>query len=87
MSRCPAMTWAMCGGSPFRIGVGDEHPSEVVRGVVQRAAVAGSVSPVRARAAASMLRMVAAGIARFSAPTRRWNSTGAGGSQTRSWSS
>ena len=68
-------------------GVGDEHPAEVVRGEVQRAAVGGSVSPVRASAAVSMSRMVAALMARFSAPKRRWNSSGAGGSQRRSCSS
>ena len=45
MSRCPAMTWAMCGGRPFRIGVGDEEPAEVVRGVVQRPAGGGVGQP------------------------------------------
>ena len=72
---------------PVHDRVGDEHPAEVMRGVVQRGAAGGSVRPVRARAAASILRTVRSGMARFSAPMRRWNSSGAGGSQRRSWSS
>jgi len=36
MSRCPATSWAMCGGNAVHDGVGDEHSAEVMRGEPQR---------------------------------------------------
>ena len=78
MSRCPAMTWAICGGSPARIA----SVMNIRRkscGVKISGCPAASVRPVRASAALSMLRTVPAEICRVSVPPRRWNSSGAGG--------
>jgi hypothetical protein len=70
-SRCPAMTWAMCGGSPARIA----SVMTIRRkswGVKISGWPAASVSPARASAALSMLRTVAVETCRVSVPARRW---------------
>ena len=57
MSRCPAMTWAMCGGQPVRMA----SVMNIRRkswGVKVSGCPAASVSPARASAALSMLRTV-----------------------------
>ena len=73
-------------GHAVQDGVGDEHAPEVVRGEPQR--LPGGVGEsVPSSARLSHSRMVAAGMARCSIPNRRWNSSGIGGFQTRSWES
>ena len=86
MLRCPAMTWAMCGGSPVMIA----SVMNILRkscGVKISGCPAASASPVRPSAALSMLRMVPEETARSSVPPQRWNSSGARGCQTCSCSS
>ena len=73
-------------GHAMQHGIGDEQAAEVVRGEPQRlpggvgdaGAVEGLVEPVS---------MVPPGIARCSMLNRRWNSSGIGGFQIRSWES
>src|SRR5580692_8861116 len=57
MLRCPAMTWAMCGGSPVMIA----SVMNILRkscGVKISGCPAASASPVRPSAVLSMFRMV-----------------------------
>ena len=78
------MTWAMCGGRPFRM-------ASVMKSLLKSCGVkrsgspvAGSVRPVRASASSSRSATKLPLIAWFSVPVRRWNSSGDGGSQTSS---
>ena len=86
MSLWPAMICAMCGGSPAMIA----SVMKTLRkscGVQCSGLPSAAVSPAAANAASSMSRTDPALILRCSEPYRRWNSTGAGGSQVRSWES
>ena len=83
MSLCPAMTWAMCGGSPLMIA----SVMKILRkscGVQRSALPSAAARPVPASAALSMSRAAPPLILRFSEPNRRWNSAGDGGSHARS---
>ena len=56
-------------------------------GVNRNGCPAASVTLVPSNAPLIHSRRVAAGMARCSIPNRRWNSSGIGGFQTRSWES
>ena len=70
---------------PVEHGVGDEDPAEVVGGEPQWLPGGRVGRPVRARASSSRSATNVPPREWFSVPTRRWNSSGAGGSQTSSW--
>src|SRR5271163_264799 len=79
MSRWPAITWAICGGSPLMIA-SVMNSLRKSWGVNRNGSpVDGSVRPVRTNAAARMSRTTSGLILRRSAPNRRWNSSGDGG--------
>ena len=83
MSWCPAMTWAMCGGSPLMIA----SVMKIRRkscGVKCSGRPLASVRPVPASAAVSRLRMVPLAILRISAAHLRWNRNGDGPSHAHS---
>ena len=73
----------MCGGIPFRNGVGGEDPPEVVGLEVERLP-AVPVMPDAASASWMRSRIPSAVMGRFSRPMARWNSSGIGGFQVHS---
>ena len=86
MSACPATSWAMCGGMPF-ITASVMKSLRKSWGVKFSGLPLASVSPVPASAAFSRARIPWIGMGRCSTPICRWNSSGIGGFQTRSWMS
>ncbi|WP_369251845.1 hypothetical protein [Streptomyces sp. R41] len=71
---------------PVHDRVRDEQPSlRKSWGLKVSGRLVASVRPVRASASLSMSLIPAAGIGRFSTPMWRWNRSGIGGFQTRSW--
>lgn len=67
-------------------GIGHEDPAEVVRGEDEQFS-AGIGQAVAASALTRSLRSAVGVKARCSVPISRWNSSGIGGFQTRSWTS
>ena len=76
----------MCGGMPFSTA-SVMNSLRKSWGVKVSGLALASVRPVPARAALSRARIPWIGMGRCSMPICRWNSSGIGGFQTRSWMS